>query len=175
MKWGVPILALLERCDRAEVEQRIFGPFRGADPEACWAGPGSTYVDISIAGLPRRAHRVAWVLANGREVPDGLVICHSCDNPPCRNPAHLFAATSAVNTADMHAKGRGLVGEQSPKAVLTEPQVLEILSSPSGCRKLARAFGVGRTAVRSVRRGDSWKYLQTPAIIQEADRLKGAA
>ena len=58
------------------------------------------------------AHRTAWETAHG-PIPDGIEVLHSCDNPPCHNPEHLFLGTQADNMADMDAKGRRGVKEQS--------------------------------------------------------------
>ena len=53
----------------------------------------------------RSTHRVTWIALNG-PVPEGLFVCHRCDNPPCCEISHLFLATNAENMADMAAKGR---------------------------------------------------------------------
>lgn len=75
----------------------------------CWLwmksrGRGG-YGRFSVHSGHSPAHRVAYELAKG-EIPDGLLVCHSCDNPPCVNPAHLWLGTQVTNAIDMASKGR---------------------------------------------------------------------
>lgn len=97
---------------------RIFMQDVDITPSCCWqlksgyeyrfkvdnGTPG--YRTVSYRGKQWRAHRLFWVLSNGRQIPDGMVILHTCDNPPCVNPAHLKVGTRAENNKDMKAKGR---------------------------------------------------------------------
>ncbi|WP_368493194.1 HNH endonuclease [Deinococcus sp.] len=85
------------------------------DPKACWPWQGTIsrtgYGVITYHKRQWRTHRLAWVLTHG-EIPEGLFVCHHCDNPICCNPQHLFLGTPLDNARDMVAKGRSCKGEK---------------------------------------------------------------
>ena len=83
-------------------------------PNGCreWTGGASSagYGQLWFEGKLVYAHRLAWILVNG-PIPEGLFVCHKCDNPPCCNvEGHLFLGTATDNMRDMIAKGRGRYG-----------------------------------------------------------------
>lgn len=109
------------------------------------------------------AHRVSYELAHGA-IPDGKIIMHSCDNRKCVNPQHLTAGTYLENMQDMIGKGRDnhpiRYGESSPRAKLTDANVVEIRSSIGvSDAEFARRFGVTKAAIRHIRIGITWRHI----------------
>ena len=90
--------------------------------DGCWLWTGTRhrqgYGLLTVGGRPLKAHRASFLLANGYLMTD-MKVLHTCDNPPCVNPAHLRLGTQADNVADMVAKGRNraptwMVGQLNP-------------------------------------------------------------
>lgn len=81
-------------------------------PNGCWMYQGNipkppprNYGAISYRCKTWRTHRLAYHLAKG-PIPDGMVVMHTCDTPPCCNPDHLKLGTHLENMADCRAKDR---------------------------------------------------------------------
>ncbi len=109
------------------------------------------------------AHRYNWTLERGT-IPEGLDVCHTCDNPPCVRPSHLFLGTHADNMRDMLAKGRrrGFSGAANPAAKLSDAEAREIRElwqwGASGTA-LARRFGLTYEMVWKIGKGKAWKHV----------------
>lgn len=148
------------------------------DDSLCWEwiagrypfGYGMFWINGSTVG----AHRVSWEITYG-EIPDGMLICHKCDNPCCVNPSHLFLGTYRDNTKDMITKGRGrdewryedyLRGEKCSWSKLTKEEVLEIRRSyikgkrGHGIRILSKKYGVAMYTIYEVVNNITWKHIK---------------
>ena len=125
-----------------------------------WTGCHSTngYGKVSFNNKSDYAHRVIWQLVFG-PIPDGLFVCHHCDNKSCVNPDHLFLGTPNDNIQDAVKKGRTAKGEARPDSVLTEADVIAIRSSNLTHTELAKKFGICRQHVSDVQRGIKWGHL----------------
>ena len=107
-----------------------------------------------------RAHRFSYALHTG-DMLVGMQALHTCDNPSCVNPNHLFSGTGADNMRDKVQKGRSRVpvGEQHGKAVLTERQVKSILKDPRPYAEIAAQYDVKPSTIGSIKQRISWKHL----------------
>ena len=102
-------------------------------------------------------------MANGGEIPP--VVMHTCDNPPCVNPAHLEGGTHKQNTADMLAKGRNStirpLGADNHNTKLTPNDVRAIrLRQGQSAGSVARDYGVNHGSILAIWRGITWKHIE---------------
>jgi hypothetical protein len=121
----------------------------------CWIWTAAKDRDGYGVFSKGKAHRVSAFLS-GLNITNKLV-CHTCDNPSCVNPSHLFVGTQKDNAQDALKKRRHYVGEKNGRSKLTEENVKEILASNLNGQQLADKFGVTRSTINNVRRGASWQ------------------
>ena len=116
------------------------------------------------------AHRVSYELEYG-EIPDGMEVCHKCDNPSCVNPKHLFLGTRQDNIDDRERKGRNItfIGEEQPRAKLTKKSVKdarwERAYKGTSFQALANRYGVSKKTMQNAINGVTWKcvpYMPEP-------------
>lgn len=140
--------------------------FKEGAPDQCWlwfarktpSGYGLVRIGKTFDAI---ASRVAWELANG-SIPNGLEICHECDNPACVNPAHLFAGTHKENMLDAARKKRMWApsGSKNYLAKFTDDQIRVIReerASGAFIRQLARKYGVAFRTMHRICINDSYR------------------
>lgn len=144
------------------------------DPDECWewqayrfpsGRAGLMYGRFGLDGKSVTAHRVAYLLTRGA-VADDLFVLHKCDNPPCCNPAHLFAGTARDNAADRDRKGRYIKGlsyrgPENARAKLTDTEIAEIRRTyvPHAITRemLAQRFSVSVSSIDHVLSGNTYQ------------------
>lgn len=141
----------------------------------CWvwigyrkAGPKNPtpYGVLGWKGRPSRAHRVAFEIVNG-DIPEGMMVLHTCDNTLCCNPAHLYLGNHAQNMRDMvdRQRRKGVAtGSSNGRSKLTYEQAAEIraLYAASGLSqdKIAARYGVSQFAISAIVRNKRYKEPQ---------------
>lgn len=151
-----------------------------------WTGHrmANGYGQYHVDGVPVLAHRYAWAMHNNAEIPKGMVICHTCDNPACVKPEHLWLGTQAENVRDMMAKGRQnhvplygpangrygkgecVSGERSGAAKLKDADVIEIRRLRDAgvpYREIRERFGISTAQVYRIA-----KHIQRKAPVGAA-------
>lgn len=133
----------------------------------CWDWTGACnsgrYGMIRINRKNIGAHRFSWEL-HFDKIPNGLLVCHHCDNPTCVNPFHLFLGTTIDNTKDMFDKGRAnkSKGEDNGMAKLTSDNIKEIryLKGKFTQKALGEMFDVRRGTIGKIHRNERWKHIK---------------
>jgi hypothetical protein len=121
------------------------------DKKECWVWMGSKlpsgygrYTTKDKDGTKMKtwyAHRYSYYLEHG-EIPDGMCVCHSCDNPSCVNPFHLWLGTMQDNVNDMMAKGRGIGGRYDAIEKSLSDDVLERFANGEKRKDIALSVGI---------------------------------
>jgi len=143
-----------------------------------WTGSGNRYGHIVFTTQKQRrcalsVHRVAFWLYRGD--PGRKNICHSCDNPRCFNPEHLWAGSQSQNMIDCVSKGRHGKprGARHPHATLTPENVIAIRClnrlERKGSKRIARLMGLSTSAVEHVIRRRTWKWLDARTLERVRD------
>jgi len=176
---------------RACLEQGIDEPERfdsmlvkGIGPNRdCWEWAGGRIptgygIFCSIKGHVV-AHRYAWELSSGEKVPDGLLVLHSCDNPPCCNPDHLSLGDHVENMRQKVERGRTSnkrfrkgdkknfeKGENNILAKITDNEALFIYKASNDgvltISELARKFKISKGLVGRIKNGKKWAHVTMP-------------
>jgi len=106
------------------------------------------------------AHRFIYEALHG-PIPDGMVICHHCDNPSCVRPSHLFLGTQSENLAD--AGRKGTMNRRGRNVTLTEDQVKEIRKKyamgGTTYYKLSREYGVYLSTIQKIVKRETWTHV----------------
>lgn len=113
------------------------------DLALCYRGYGR----VAYKGKARRAHRVSYMLAHGDDSVAGKLVCHTCDNRKCVNPAHLYAGTQSDNMNDMQRRNR------HPRRKLTDEEVAAIRKDRRLQKDIASSYGVSRSLICQIKAG----------------------
>jgi hypothetical protein len=160
-----------QRLRRGPVEDRFWSKVdQSGGPDACWEWTASRhqqgYGVFGYKGKVQKAHRVAYAFAkNNGELPANKVL-HSCDNPPCCNPDHLWEGTQQDNMDDMKRKGRrkGIgVGSSNGRAILTDDDVRDIrrrLATGESQQSIANDYDVRQTTISKIKRRKQWAHVE---------------
>jgi hypothetical protein len=143
-------------------EERLFQKIVIDPLTNCWNWNASLarggYGALSIKGKTTKAHRFSYTMWKGK-IPEGLLVCHTCDNPPCVNPNHLFLGTNADNMRDMSLKGRGCTGNKNAPSSLTDALALAIKKDPRPLKLIAAERGMHFKSIEAIKKGTTWKHL----------------
>lgn len=162
---------------RKTLEERFWEKVdKSGGEDACWGWTSATTSKTRDCGTYRpprpvfrldgrnvHAARVAWQLYRGCVIPKGYIACHTCDNPGCVNPTHIFVGTHKSNMIDCVRKGRA----NSPRPYLSPKfseedvaRVKALLATGVSVLSVAKKLYVSHERIRRIKIGVTWAHVQ---------------
>lgn len=149
-----------------EERERFHQFYERRSDDECWPWirslDGHGYGQMKVGGRKQIASRIAYLLHYERQ-PGSYMVCHTCDNPRCVNPHHLWLGTNKQNQNDCVTKGRQRngchAGSRNANSLITEQDVTDILlkiSQGMTNKAIAEQYGVTHSSISLIRRGKSW-------------------
>jgi hypothetical protein len=180
-----PMAMLASAKYKRTTPEKFWARVRGA-PDACWPWPGRRapegYGFVSWCWRDIGTHRLAYALTY-RPIERGEVVRHSCDNPPCCNPAHLIVGTIADNNEDMHARGRAYVpspslGTSNFNAKLNDDLVRALRAdwrAGETIKSICHRTGLSVGTIHPMLHGRTWRHVGDVAAVPSVASLQEAS
>ena len=152
------------------LQDRIESYYLKGLPNECWPwtksvnehGYGTTRGLIDNRGKSLLSHRIVLEKKLGRSIREGYCALHTCNNPICGNPNHLYEGTHYQNMVDRDNAGHTIRGERQPSSKLRESDVIQIkkaLLAGAKNKMLSLQYGVSKSAIYEIKRGRHWKHI----------------
>ena len=152
-----------------EFKKAFFEKVKKSGADKCWNWLAYVNDDgygiVGFKGKSIGAHRASWWIRHGVLPKRPICVLHSCDNPRCVNPNHLWLGTQADNVIDCARKGRIRLGdrrgEKSPISPFKNADVLEIrrLAKHMTCTAISKKYKVCRQSIDAIVHRRTWTHI----------------
>lgn len=146
-----------------QIPERVMNAVEKTD--SCWVWTkgklAGGYGQVVVNKQKWTAHRLFYTAYNG-PIPNGLLVCHTCDNPSCVNPEHLYCGTHKDNNRDTYTRNRMPLryGDRATNvAKLTKEAAIEIKYSSLTSKELQQKHQVHQSQISRIRAGKTWKNI----------------